>query len=155
MGQEIERKFRIQCQKVPRGEGIPIKQGYLPSAGVCEVRVRVAGDKAFLTLKSKNEGTTRREFEYPLPVSDAKQILSAFCATFVEKIRYKVEHGGHTWDVDIFQGDNEGLALAEIELQCETETFQKPGWVDEEVTGDIRFYNAHLAAHPFKQWQEK
>ena len=155
MGQEIERKFRIHCQMIPLAEGIPIKQGYLPSAGACEVRVRVAGKQAFLTLKSKNKGTSRREFEYPLPVSDAIQILSSFCSTFVEKTRYKVEHAGHIWDVDIFDGDNEGLALAEIELQYETEIFERPSWLDEEVTGDIRFYNAQLAAHPFKQWQEK
>ena len=72
----------------------------------------------------------------------------------MEKTRYEVEHAGHTWDVDIFEGENEGLALAEIELQCESETFQKPWWVDEEVTGDVRFYNAQLASRPYKQWQE-
>lgn len=155
MGQEIERKYRIHCRKIPLGKGIPIKQGYLPSAGACEVRVRIAGNQAFLTLKSKSEGITRGEFEYPVPVSDAKQILSGFCSQFVEKTRYEVEHAGHTWDVDIFEGENEGLALAEIELQCESETFQKPWWVDEEVTGDVRFYNAQLASRPYKQWQEK
>lgn len=153
MSKEIERKFLVYKEKLPP---LPapkvIKQGYI-SGGETTVRVRISNEKAFLTLKGKTKGLTRSEFEYAIPLSDAEAMLQELCIKpFIEKKRYLIEHAGHTWELDIFEGENEGLIVAEIELECENELFEKPEWVTEEVSDDPRYRNANLIKHPYKNW---
>lgn len=155
MGNEIERKFLV------RGDGwreaaarhVPFRQGYLSSTGRSAVRVRLAADRAFFTIKSAVPGVERQEFEYPIPVDDAGEMLDSLCeGTLIEKTRHFVEHGGRTWEVDEFAGENAGLIVAEIELSDADEAFERPEWLGEEVSGDKRYYNAALARHPFREW---
>ncbi len=115
------------------------------------VRVRTAGDKGFLTLKTRGNGISRDEFEYEIPLEDAKQLL-AMCPDLVRKTRHLVHHHDHTWEVDVFGGENEGLVVAEIELDSEDELFVLPAWAGEEVTHDKRYSNASLCAKPWKTW---
>lgn len=155
MGVEIERKFlvnRRQWEAAEKPEGKFYRQGYLHSDAQKTVRVRIAEDAAFLTIKGETMGLSRPEFEYPLPLADAHQLLDAFTSTQVIKTRYRIAFEGKTWEVDEFAGDNEGLILAEIELDSEDEVFMLPDWVDREVTGDPRYYNSFLANHPFTTW---
>lgn len=154
MPKEIERKFLIDLTKLePLESGTLIKQGYIATADKTVVRARVAGDKAYLTLKGANKGVVRSEFEYEISVEDAQAIIAELCnGPVVEKIRYLVEHSGHTWEVDVFHGDNEGLIVAEIELESAEEAFELPLWVVNEVSGDPRYYNSSLLDHPFKNW---
>jgi adenylate cyclase len=154
MAQEIERKFLIDLDKLgPLKNGIDIKQGYISTRDKTVVRARVAGDKAYLTLKGKNSGVTRTEFEYEIPVSDASQIISELCnGLIVEKTRYLISYSEHVWEVDIFHGDNDGLVVAEIELVSENTNFDKPVWVGKEVSGDVRYYNSSLLDNPFRTW---
>ncbi|MFT6387313.1 MAG: adenylate cyclase [Cellvibrionaceae bacterium] len=155
MPKEIERKFLIDLSAIGAlDNGINIKQGYIATNGKTVVRARVAGDKAFLTLKGENKGITRSEFEYEIAVEDANNIITELCnGPVVEKIRYLVAHAGHTWEVDLFYGDNEGLALAEIELGSEDEAFEIPSWVTQEVSVDPKYYNSNLLDKPFKSWR--
>lgn len=154
MAKEIERKFLIDLTKVGALEnGTAIKQGYIATSDKTVVRARVAGKKAYLTLKGANKGVTRTEFEYEIPVDDAEQIIAELCnGPVVEKTRYLLEYIGHTWEIDIFHGNNEGLIIAEIELTSEDEVFEKPAWVETEVSGDPKYYNSSLLDHPFKNW---
>lgn len=154
MAKEIERKFLIDLTKIePLENGTAIKQGYIATTNKTVVRARVAGKKAYLTLKGANKGVTRTEFEYEIPVDDAEQIIAELCnGPVVEKTRYLLEYIGHTWEVDIFHGDNEGLVIAEIELTSEDESFELPEWVETEVSGDPKYYNSSLLDHPFKNW---
>ena len=154
MAQEIERKFLVDPSKLPQlSSCYTIKQGYIAASGAT-VRVRIRDNEAFLTLKGKAEGLTRSEFEYSIPVTDAEAMLSELCIhPFISKKRYFVEHEGHTWELDIFEGENEGLIVAEIELESETEPFVKPDWVTEEVSHDPRYRNACLVSHPFSAWK--
>ncbi len=154
MAKEIERKFLIDLTKIGTLEnGTAIKQGYIATSDKTVVRARVAGECAFLTLKGANKGVTRTEFEYEIPVDDAEQIIAELCnGPVVEKTRYLVVHAGHTWEVDIFHGDNDGLVVAEIELNSEEEAFDLPSWVLDEVSGDPKYYNSSLLDHPFKNW---
>ncbi|MCF7848079.1 MAG: CYTH domain-containing protein [Kiritimatiellales bacterium] len=153
MGIEIERKFLVQNDswKQQAPAGLVCRQGYLVSDHDKTVRIRVIGDKAFLTIKGATYGLSRSEFEYEIPVFDAEDMLQ-LCGNPVEKTRYRIEHEGMTWELDVFSGENEGLVMAEIELESEDQRFDLPEWVGDEVTGDIRYYNAFLSKHPFKAW---
>ena len=141
---EIERKYRVRDPAILRGvDGVRIKQGYMyTDAGV--VRVRISGNKAFLTLKGA--GLLRRaEYEYPIPLPDAAEMLKTFCNGHVlEKTRHVIRHGDHTFEVDVFHGRHEGLVLAEVELQTEDERVNLPAWIGEEVTHDPRYHNSNL-----------
>ena len=156
MGIEIERKFLL------RGDGWRglatgeiYRQGYLYGDGTPAVRVRIVGEKAFLTIKSRCSGLASLEFEYPLPLEDAHTLLEQVVREPpVEKIRYRIPCNGLIWEVDEFLGLNQGLLLAEVELEREDQSFELPPWVGEEVTADPRYYNAALAKHPFRNWTE-
>ncbi len=152
VGVEIERKFLVRETWRPEGAGIRVRQGYLPGAGEMLVRVRQEDRGAFLTLKGRTEGIARAEYEYPIPWEDADELLARCEKPLVEKTRYLVPSGAHTWEIDVFSGANDGLVVAEIELSHEDEPFERPDWLGAEVSGDARYYNANLAAHPFSEW---
>ncbi len=153
MGIEIERKFLVtdDSWKATAGEGLVCRQGYLCSGDGKTVRVRVIGEKAFLTIKGPTNGISRSEFEYDIPAGDAEALL-ALCGDPVEKVRYFIPYAGMVWELDVFSGANEGLVMAEIELESEGQSFALPAWAGEEVSGDFRYYNAYLAKHPFTGW---
>jgi adenylate cyclase len=155
MGVEIERKFLVdhaKWNKVAKPEGTHYRQGYLLADSGRTIRVRISDNDAFINLKSKSTNVSRSEFEYEIPLEDGKAILNSFTTMGTEKIRYEIPYAGKTWEVDVFWGDNEGLIVAEIELESEDEQFDKPVWVTEEVTEDGRYTNAALAKLPFKDW---
>ncbi|WP_237058689.1 CYTH domain-containing protein [Microbulbifer sediminum] len=154
MAKEIERKFLVEPGFAETLEdGTSIAQGYLPVSGTATVRARIYGDRGYLTLKGPTHGITRSEFEYEIPVEDAREILQSLCeGQVIEKTRYIVTVGGHQWEIDIFAGRNRGLVVAEIELTAESEEFERPVWVTEEVTGESRYYNANLVSKPFCEW---
>ncbi len=143
---EIERKFLVNkaLWQAP-DKGCYFQQGYLAKDG-CTVRVRIAEDKAYLTIKGMTKGISRAEFEYEIPLEDAHQLMELCVCPPIEKIRYRVEVGGKIWEVDEFLGRHKGLLLAEIELADENDSFEMPVWAAEEVTGDVRYYNSFLAA---------
>lgn len=148
MPTEIERKFLVSdsgwLDDVINEE--EICQGYVYSESGCVCRFRIAGEKGFLTLKGDTDGISRPEFEYPIPVSDARRMIDLFCGDYViEKKRYTLEYEGHIWEVDLFHGENAGLILAEVELQYPDEEFELPPWIDREVSHESRYYNAALA----------
>ena len=154
MGIEIERKFLL-AGDAWRGLGQPVllRQGYLSSARERVVRVRIEGGQAMLTIKGANVGATRGEWEYPIPLADATELLDGLCEQpLIEKYRHRIEHAGMVWEVDEFLGANAGLVVAEIELASEDQPFEKPDWIGAEVSGDARYYNANLIRHPFSQW---
>ena len=157
MGQEIERKFLVRKEvwKNQPKDGQVYRQGYLNSVKERTVRVRIANNKGFLTVKGLSRGATRLEFEYEIPVEDAQKLLDLCEKPLIEKTRFKIEHGGFVWEVDEFFGENEGLILAEIELESEDQTFSKPDWLAEEVTDDPRYFNANLVQHPYSAWAER
>jgi CYTH domain-containing protein len=154
MGVEIERKFLVVGDDWRSlAEGIEYRQGYLSTVKERTVRVRTVGDRGFLTIKGITTGATRAEFEYEIPKLDADQMIDELCERpIIHKTRYRIPYQGHVWEVDEFHGDNEGLILAEIELDDEDETFELPPWIGEEVTGDPRYFNANLVAHPYSMW---
>ena len=154
MAKEIERKFTVDINKWhPEDAGVRVRQGYLPTSGKTAVRVRITGDSAWLTIKGKNSGPVRSEFEYPIPMADAHQILDELCdRPFIEKTRYLVNYAGAVWEVDVFDDENMGLVIAEIELASEDQEIDLPPWVLTEVTADSRYYNANLIKLPFKDW---
>ncbi|MDN2709010.1 CYTH domain-containing protein [Janthinobacterium sp. SUN118] len=154
MGIEIERKFLL-AGDAWRGLGQPVllRQGYLSSARERVVRVRIEGEQAMLTIKGANVGASRGEWEYPIPLADAVELLDGLCEQpLIEKYRHRIEHAGMVWEVDEFLGANAGLVVAEIELASEDQPFEKPDWIGAEVSGDARYYNANLIRHPFSQW---
>ena len=151
---EIERKFLVDTTRwQPAGTGTVLRQGYLSSHPERTVRVRVEGEAAKLTIKGKTTGVTRVELEYEIPLADATELLALCERPWIDKIRYRVEHAGKTWEVDVFHGDNEGLVLAELELADEHEPFTKPPWATDEVSHDARYYNSNLVARPFRTWR--
>jgi adenylate cyclase len=154
MGIEIERKFLVTGDgwRQPAAGQTRFSQGYLSRDPARTVRVRVAGDAAFLTIKGKTTGATRAEFEYAVPLADAQALLALSDGPVVEKIRHLCPHEGMTWEVDEFLGANAGLVVAEIELTDEAQAFAKPAWLGDEVTGDGRYVNANLAVRPFTSW---
>lgn len=153
MGTEIERKFLVRDDSWEKtaGEGQQCRQGYLCSGDRKTVRVRIIGNEAFLTIKGPTHGISRAEFEYEIPVADAEAMLQ-MCDNLVEKTRYFIQHAGMQWELDVFYGENEGLVMAEIELDSEDQDVDLPSWAGVEVSGDPRYYNAYLARHPFNGW---
>ena len=158
MGLEIERKFLVTgtaWQAVAAGvlAGVLTRQGYLSSAAERTVRVRIAGDQGFLTVKGKSRGLSRAEFEYAIPVEDAAAMLDGLCEKpLIEKTRYLVPFGAHTWEVDEFHGANAGLVVAEVELASADDEPALPPWVGREVSLDPRYFNANLVKNPFTTW---
>ncbi len=152
---EIERKFLVRSDawRSRIRSSTSMRQGYLNNETHCSVRVRIADDRAWLNLKGVTMGVQRLEFEYDIPVMDAHSMLNELtCKPLIEKIRHLVDVGDHTWEIDVFEGDNAGLIVAEIELDDPDECFEKPEWLGEEVTHDARYYNTCLSSHPFKHW---
>jgi adenylate cyclase len=155
MALEIERKFLVRSDewRAQVRERVRMRQGYLSSSSRCSIRVRIAGERAWLNLKAKRSGMTRLEFEYSIPLADADEILGQLCeGPLIEKYRHEVAIGAHVWEIDEFLGDNAGLVVAEIELTSEDEHFERPSWLGEEVTHDERYYNFNLAKRPFGAW---
>ena len=154
MSVEIERKFLVADTGFLAGlEGERLTQGYIASTERATVRVRIGGSRAWLTLKGRSEGISRREFEYQVPLAHAQICIAELCTgPVIDKTRYRVAHNSHVWEVDVFHGDNAGLVLAEIELAREDECFECPPWLGREVSGDPRYYNANLASRPFRNW---
>lgn len=153
---EIERKFLVENEayKAASFKRERIVQGFLSSVPERTVRIRIMGDKGFITVKGigNEAGTMRFEWEKPISLADAERLLSICEPGKIEKLRYFVQAGKHVFEVDDFEGENKGLVLAEIELQEENEAFEKPGWLGEEVTGKIQYYNSYLAKKPFRDW---
>lgn len=154
MAEEIERKFLVagKLWKAP-GAGTRYRQGHLSSVKERTVRVRRVGNKGYLTVKGITAGAVRSEFEYEIPVADADALLNGLCEKpLIEKDRYRVRVGRHTWEIDEFRGENQGLVVAEVELQREDKPFEKPGGIAAEVTDDPRYFNANLGKHPYATW---
>lgn len=152
MAFEIERKFLVNKNLWNKpNNGCHYTQAYLAKDG-CTLRVRIAGDHAYLTIKSHTTGFTRLEFEYDIPMNDAVEMMKLAMSTPIDKIRYNVMYEGKLWEVDEFFGENEGLMVAEIELQSEDEPFAKPDWVTDEVTYDKRYTNSNLSKTPYTKW---
>lgn len=154
MGLEIERKFLVRSDRwrAHADGGTPLIQGYLCADRQRSVRLRVAADRAWLTVKGPTTGTSRAEFEFAIPRPDAVAMLDLCRPQPVEKTRYRVDHAGHTWEIDVFGGANAPLVMAEVELTREGEPVALPDWVGDEVTGDDRYRNASLARRPFSSW---
>jgi CYTH domain-containing protein len=154
MPKEIERKFLVVSDEYKSSPRKYYKQGYLSVEPDKTVRVRVVGDKGFLTVKGRNNGISRAEYEYEIPAADANDMLDNLVKTgVIEKWRYVCVIDGKKWEVDEFLGDNAGLVVAEIELQSEDEPFTKPAWAGDEVSGDERYYNSSLSQNPYKNWR--
>ena len=161
MGIEIERKFLVTGDgwRTAAHAVVPMAQGYLNAVGALDsgaqkasVRIRIQGDAAYLNIKSRELGHTRQEFEYPVPVAEARELLALCVGGLVDKRRHLVKHGGLLWEVDEFLGDNAGLVVAEVELEGADQHFDLPDWAGAEVTDEPRYYNLALASHPFTQW---
>ena len=154
---EIERKFIVIGEfKSLATSSTHIAQGYIASGNGRTVRVRIRGDKGYLTIKGPSDkaGLARFEWEKEIPLAEAKALMKICEPGIIEKTRWLVpaEDGKHTWEVDVFEGDNAGLIMAEIELESETDQFKKPDFIGPEVTGDRRFYNSHMRRYPYKMW---
>ncbi len=149
MALEIERKFLCDAKKIAAlnlSNGEKISQGYLSTEINCTVRIRIKNNRGFLTIKTANDGIVRNEFEYEIPIADAEKILQLCAKNTLEKTRYKVEFGGHIWEIDIFEGRHSGLILAEVEMRAADEFVELPDWIGEEVSNNPRYYNSNLAA---------
>jgi adenylate cyclase len=157
MAWEIERKFLVRGDGWRRGEsGVPCRQGYLSLDPMRTVRVRVAAGRGTLTVKGITRGEVRREFEYEIPLDEAEAMLAELCVSpLIIKTRYRVREEGRLWEVDLFSGENEGLVLAEVELEGSGQSIRLPSWVGEEVTADPRYTNANLVQNPFKYWRDR
>lgn len=153
MAIEIERKFLLKGERwrEEAERSLYMRQAYLGGDGV-SVRVRFEGDLARLNIKQSRVGSSRYEFEYTIPLVDARRLMQLANGGSTEKTRHYVRHAGMTWEIDEFHGENEGLIVAEIELESEDQEFERPDWVGEEVTGEERYYNVALARHPFRNW---
>lgn len=160
MATEIERKFLLADSvtvadiAARASKSSRIAQGYLASDPQRTVRVRIKGEQGYITVKGKNDGISRLEFEYPIPLADAKAMLTLCTAPLIEKTRYIIPQDDLVWEVDVFSGDNEGLIVAEIELPTVDTPFTRPDWVGAEVSGDPRYYNSSLQRAPFSTWSE-
>lgn len=155
MTTEIERKFLV-ANDAWRAQAIksrPMAQGYLASHENCSVRVRISDGEAELNIKSAAPGVERSEFEFSIPLRDARQMLDLFCRDrLISKTRHSVPYAGHTWEIDVFDGSNDGLTVAEIELGARDEAFSRPPWLGREVSDDPRYYNAKLIEYPYRDW---
>ena len=165
MGREIERKYLVKStewrshkeylQGQSQAIGKKYSQGYIPTQDETTVRLRIVGDQGYLTIKSKAVGNTRAEFEYPIPVEDAEEMLSSLCLKpLIEKIRYKINSGSLVWEVYEFLGENQGLIIAEVELENEEQQVDIPNWIEREVD-DPKYYNSSLVKYPYSHWQDK
>jgi len=155
MGVEIERKFLVadDSWRAEATSAVRIMQGYLAHTDSATIRVRIKGDAGFLTIKGSTQGVTRSEYEYPISVQDAEQMLATLAeGPVIDKVRHLVPVAGHVWEVDIFAGDNEGLVLAEVELPSDDTVFALPSWAGPEVSHDPRYFNVNLARHPYREW---
>lgn len=156
MGTEIERKFTVSSMEWrSEGSGERLQQGYLSTDPERTVRVRVVGERAWLTIKGRTVGASRPEFEYALPAADARQLLTLCLPPLIDKTRHRVSFADHTWEIDVFHGENQGLVIAEVELEREGEAVSLPAWLGEEVTGDPAYYNSNLIRRPYQRWEEK
>lgn len=156
MAQEIERKFLVKGEyKHMAQEHHHMVQGYICSTGGRTVRVRITDEKAYLTIKgpSQNDGLSRYEWEHEIPVNEARELMKLCEPGMIEKTRYLVPFGAHVFEVDEFFGENSGLVVAEVELQCEDEPFEQPPFLGKEVTGDRRYYNSNLMKYPYSAWK--
>jgi adenylate cyclase len=153
MSVEIERKFLVRSNTWKAfGQSVSMRQGYLSTHPDRTVRVRIEGNAATLTIKGRTQGFSRGEWEYPIPLDEADALLNGVCERpLIEKTRTRITHEG-MWEVDAFLGDNQGLVVAEIELENEVQTFAVPDWIGDEVTGDMRYFNSSLLRHPFISW---
>lgn len=154
MPKEIERKFLVKNDHFKKeAERIYIRQGFLSRAKNRTIRIRIADDKAYLTIKGKSNGSVRREYEYEIPKKHAEEMMDHMCKKhIIKKYRYLVNYQGNTWEVDEFMGENEGLVVAEIELEERGQHFAKPAWVGEDVTDDPKYFNSNLSTKPYKSW---
>ncbi len=154
---EIERKFLVKSDAYKKDalSKEKISQGFLNTHPERTVRIRIKGNKGFLTVKGKSNesGTSRFEWEKEIQKNDAEELLRLCEQGVLEKTRYEIDAGQHVFEVDEFHGENEGLIVAEIELQNENESFEKPDWLDEEITGDVKYYNSQLSRNPYSQWK--
>ena len=158
MATEIERKFLLQSSawRASVHRSTLLRQGYLANNDRVSVRVRIAGEGGFLSVKAMTPGLARAEYEVQVPLVDAQQMLDTLCERpLIEKWRHLVDVGGMTWEIDEFLGDNAGLIVAELELPATDATFVRPPWVGQEVTQDVRYYNFKLAQHPYCRWPEQ
>lgn len=158
---EIERKFLVTSDawRAQASKSVEMAQAYLNDLATLDaaamnvsVRVRIQGDEAFLNMKSRELGTTRQEFDYPIPVDDARALVKLAVGGRIEKVRHYVEHAGHVFEVDEFGGDNAGLVVAELELDDADAPFERPAWLGEDVTDQPRYYNLALASRPYRSW---
>ncbi|NQT68687.1 MAG: CYTH domain-containing protein [Desulfobacteraceae bacterium] len=153
MALEIERKFLVNNGTWRKEQGVMYRQGYLNSVKERTVRVRIIGDKGYLTVKGISRGAVRAEYEYEIPGVEAEAMLDDLCEKpLIEKMRCKIAYKGFVWEVDEFCGENQGLIVAEVELESEDQKFEKPEWIGEEVTADPRYLNANLIHHPYCRW---
>ena len=155
MGIEIERKFLLRDDswrnKVERQD--KIQQGYLANSALASVRIRVFGEQANINIKSRDLGVQRSEYEYPIPVEEARELLATLCdKRQIDKTRHYVSHAQHSWEIDEFHGDNQGLVVAELELKAKDESFSEPQWLGKEVTQEERYYNIALVDNPYCDW---
>ncbi len=153
MPKEIERKFLLKNESWRKdANGTSLKQGYLSTDKERTIRVRIKGDKAYLTIKGITINSARAEYEYQIPLNDARELLELCEGPLVEKTRYEVQYENLTWEIDIFKGENKGLILAEVELESIDQKVNLPSWIGEEVTGDMKYSNSNLVKHPFSNW---
>lgn len=155
MALEIERKFLVEGDFMSEvTSSSRIVQGYLASSPSASVRVRIYGEKGYMTVKGRisQSGMSRFEWEKEIPVDEALSLLMLCAGGVIDKVRHIVPFGGHEFEVDVFAGANEGLILAELELSSEDESFEKPSWLGQEVTGDMRYHNSMLLKHPYNKW---
>lgn len=158
MAKEIEHKFLLASDEWRKliTKSVRYKQGYLSSQPTSSIRVRIADNHAWLNIKSATIGTERLEFEYEIPYPDAEEIINSLCnKPLIEKIRHFIPIENHMWEIDEFEGENQGLIIAEIELLEADQTFTKPVWLGDEVTYDLRYYNNNLINHPYNKWLNK
>jgi adenylate cyclase len=160
MSKEIERKFLVDFEKLKLEgllvKGSEIKQAYIETVGLTAVRLRIQGLLAYLTIKGANQGLTRSEFEYSIPLDDAKKMIEELCTgALIEKERFELScksNPNHIWEIDVFGGENQGLVVAELELNSEEEEFIVPNWLKEEVSDKAKYYNSNLLKNPFSNW---
>ena len=153
---EIERKYLVKhdlWNALAKPKGEYYRQGYIVNEKVKTVRVRATENQGFITIKGKTDNpAVKPEYEYQIPKAEAIELLDGFTENNIEKIRYKIEYQGKTWEIDLFYGDNEGLIVAEIELNSMEESYQIPEWIDREVTHESKYFNSNLSKNPFKNW---
>ena len=157
MAIEIERKFLLKDDswRLEAEPATQFCQGYLSESGPGSVRIRIEGEQANINIKSATLDMQRLEYEYAIPLTDAREMLEQLCIKpLIEKQRYHIPYKGKLWEIDVFEGDNKGLIVAEVELDNKNETIELPGWVGEEVTDDTRYYNVCLIKHPYKDWNQ-